>query len=559
MKEIQKNYSVHMILSIETILICLWGGIYDFTFAIYGTVFFVSLCGMSWSKKILIPRNITTYCLGILFLGTLISLFQAQDKGVAFIGVLRIVMLAGFWILWSNISYIYRDKLIEWIPDISATLTGITVFLYFFPVARKYLFRADRMGGVFQYSNTYAMFLLIAVVILFYKSEGTCEKKRDYRRYAEFCILLCGIVFCGSRSVMVLAVITIASILIFEHKDRKLWIPILGITVVLCLFLQILLKLDVQRLVKITLDSSTLNGRFLYWQDALHVIGNHPLGLGYMGYYFLQPQFQTGNYVTKFVHNDILQCALDMGVVAAIALLVMIVANIWNTKNIKRNKILLLLMLLHCLFDFDLQYSAMFCLLLMCMDVEEDKHWEWKGISSKIVMILTAGVCIYFSVAFGMSQFNQNKAALALYPGNTFAREARMLEDENNEDAEIIIAKNGMIASAYECAAERHLDNGEYMEAYKDIQGMLRTAGYQIEHYNQAVYKLSMALDQAVRKDDMDGAQEILEEIQGIPEQIAGLEARTSDFAYKINDKPTFQLQDEIERYIESLSGISLK
>lgn len=51
----------------------------------------------------------------------------------------------------------------------------------------------------------------------------------------------------------------------------------------------------------------------LYWQDAMNLIVRHPMGVGYMNYYFIQPQIQTGYYFTKTVHNDLLQCVMDNG------------------------------------------------------------------------------------------------------------------------------------------------------------------------------------------------------------------------------------------------------
>lgn len=557
MKKTQSKYFVYVLPIIEAILICLWGGIYDFTFSFYGIIVFVGLWLLSRKRNLLIPMNITTYGLGILFLGYLISIFVARDKGVAFLGVIRIVMLIGFWLFWNNITPFAQKRMKNVIPDIAAVLTTGTFILYFFPPIREYLYQADRMGGVFQYSNTYALFLLISVVILFYR-EDEPSRKNLYWKYIDLCVLICGIIFCGSRSVLVLAVITLGGILIFEHKNRKIWSGILVVSVLFCLLLQLMMNLDIQRLLKLTLDSSTLNGRFLYWQDAVRVICENPLGLGYMGYYFLLPQFQTGNYVTKFVHNDILQCALDAGVIAAIALLVIVGANIWNKKNSRQNRIILIILLLHCLFDFDLQYSAMFCILLMCMEGEQEHYIEWKGISTNLVTVLTASTCVYFSIAFSLGYFGWNKLSLAMYPGNTFVRENRMMEEENGEDAEIIIKKNGMIASAYEYAAIQHLEHTEYLEAYGDIREMTQTAGYQMDYYNQAVYELSIALDQALKSNDDSGAQKILEEIQAIPERLDELEERTSALAYKINDKPSFVLEEQVEEYIQNLSGISL-
>lgn len=557
MKKTQDKYFVYAIPIIEAILICLWGGIYDFTFSFYGIIVFVGLWLLSRKRNLLIPMNIATYGLGILFLGYLTSIFVAKDKGIAFLGVIRIVMLIGFWLFWNNITPFAQKRMKNVIPDIAAVLTIGTFILYFFPPIREYLYQADRMGGVFQYSNTYALFLLISIVILFYR-EDEANRRSLYRKYIELCVLICGIIFCGSRSVLVLAVITLGGMLIFKHRDRKIWIGVLVVSSVLCLALQLVLQLDIQRLLRITLDSSTLNGRFLYWQDAGKIILKNPFGLGYMGYYFLQPQFQTGNYVTKFVHNEVLQCALDAGIIAAIALVVMIIANIWNKKNSRQNRIILTLLFLHCLFDFDLQYSAMFCILLMCMEGEQEHYREWKGISTNLVTVLTASACVYFSIAFGMGYFGWNELSLAMYPGNTFVRENRMMEEENGEDAEIIIKKNGMIVSAYEYAAIQHLEHTEYLEAYGDIREMIQNAGYQMDYYNQAVYELSIALDQALKSNDDSGAQKILEEIQAIPERLDELEERTSALAYKINDKPSFVLEEQVEEYINNLSGISL-
>lgn len=542
-----------IILAVEIIFVCLFGGIYDFSFALYGAVLFAGIWSMAKLKgKVAIPRNVTSYGLGIILLGHILSIFAANDRGTAVIGMLRALMLSGFWLWWSNAEDSLKQSVRDHIPDIAAALTGITVILYFHPAAKDFLFRAGRMGGVFQYSNTYALFLLVSVVMLFYKEE------RGYPDDIKAGILMAGIIFCGSRSVMVLTVITIVILLARKRSDRRKWFILLGMTVLAVIVVQMVIRLDVERLWKLTWNSSTLNGRFLYWKDALPVMIRNPLGLGYMGYYFLQPQFQTGNYTTRFVHNDILQLGLDAGMFPMTALVVMIAANIWNKNNTKQNKTILIILLLHSLFDFDLQFGVMFFLLLMCMEGEKRNHYEWKGKGAAGICAGLTLFCIYFSIALVPSHIGMEQAALRLYPSNTSARESLMQKQEGGRDAEILIEDNGMLADAYEYAARSHLENAEYMQAYEDIQGMLKTAGYQIYYYNQAVYDLSICLDRAVRSKDDTGAQRILEEIRGIPGMLVDLEARTSDLAYKIHDKPVFKLDEEIEEYIESLSGISL-
>ncbi len=560
------------ILLAEIVLLCLNGGIYDHTFALYGAVFSAGLLTVAKRhKEIRIPLNITSYGIGAIFLGYVISIFVANDRGMAFIGCIRMVMMAGFWLLWNNLKPIYREQIISRLPDTAALLTAMTVLLYSVPAAKEYLYRAGRMGGVFQYSNTYAVFLLVSLVILFYR------EKRDCREYAKAGVLVAGIVFCGSRSVLVLAVAVILYLLISDQENRKRWLWILGITLVFCACVQTLMGLDVERLGKMTLDSSTLNGRFLYWQDSLPVIAANPLGLGYMGYYYLQPQFQTGNYVTRFVHNDILQMGLDAGVIPMIALAVMIVGNVWrlnHSANLAKEaeghtvihdlryarcrQVVLVILAVRSLFDFDLQFGVMFLVMLMCMDGGKEKVYKWNGKCACAVCTGVLIVCIYFSIALGISRLGMNEASLAWYPLYTEAREVAMQEQEGGEYAEILIEANGMLAEAYEYAAKGHLESGEYLEALEDVQGMLKTAGYGIRYYNQAVYDLSICLDMAVRSEDYEGVKRILEEIRGVPGMLEDLREQTSGLAYRIHDKPVFELDEEIREYIENLSGVSL-
>ena len=166
---------------------------------------------------------------------------------------------------------------------------------------------------ILQYSNTYAILLLIVLISLFYRNEKDSMKK--WLPYVEAEIFIAGILWRGSRSVFVL--FGIALIILLTKKRKQLqwkWILVLCICMVAIACVLIFgLNYDISRLAKLTASSSTLNGRFLYWRDALGQLGHHPAGMGYMGYYFMQPQFQNGNYTIKYVHNDILQFGLDGG------------------------------------------------------------------------------------------------------------------------------------------------------------------------------------------------------------------------------------------------------
>lgn len=536
---------------IVTGLLCLWGGIYDFAVMLYGLLFSVILfVWITRAKVLFVPTGVTSIGLAVIYCSSVISSIMANDKGIAIIGSFRVLVLILFWLVWNNLQALEKDKIWNSIPDSAILLTLIAINLHYIPGGDEYFFRAGRLGGVFQYSNTYAVFLLIAFIILCFREE------RDWKTHMRMGILTGGILFCGSRSVFVLSVCAVIFLTFKKRIGKRTILLLIVFGAVFSLIALFFTGLDIGRLLKLTLNSSTLNGRFLYWEDAVRVIIKNPLGLGYMGYYFLQPQFQTGNYVTKFVHNDILQTALDVGVIAAIALCIMIFVNI--RKSEERNRLVLTVLFLHCLFDFDLQFCIMFCLMLMCMDDTKRMDCQCPVSFLKTICCIAGAAYVYFAAAFGLFYYGKYKTALALYPANTFAREALMLGGEAEEAADVIIEKNGMLADAYEIAARRHIEKLEYLEGQKDIQRMVTCAGYDIYYYNQAVYYLSMALDQAVRSGDDSLAEGLIKQIQDIPAELEKLKRRTSKLAYRINDKPVFELEDEIENYINRLSEISL-
>lgn len=544
----------YIIFLIYTALICLWGGIYDFCAAAYGTAFCIGLILLAKNRgKLIIPKNLISLGLAVVLLGFCISSINAQDKGTAVLGIIRIMAFIAFWILWCNFTGQTRERIWNVLPEMVSLITVIAMLLYFIPAARDYLFRAGRLGGVFQYSNTYAVLLLVTLVVLAYR------KRKGISDFVISAILIASIMFCGSRSVFVLSIVVFVVLFVKSQINRKKLLAVLGISLIVVLAAQYFLQLDMQRLLQLTLNSSTLNGRFLYWQDAVSVLLRNPLGLGYMGYFFLQPQFQTGNYVTKYVHNDFLQFGLDAGIVAMAALLMLVIVNIFSENNRGRNRFVMTILALHAMFDFDLQYGFMFCLLLMCMDTTAEKAFEPKKLPSQCLGGVLAAGFTFFAAALGLSYAGRQEASLTLYPYNTFALEELMMEKEDANAAEKINERNGMLASAHEYAARAELKEYQYEEAYQQLCDMLKCAGYESYYYNQAVYYLSMCLEQAVRSEDMENTQMILEKIQGMPEEIEQKEAGASTLAWKINDKPEIELQEEIKDYIQSMSEITLK
>ena len=132
------------------------------------------------------------------------------------------------------------------------------------------------------------------------------------------------------------------------------------------------------RFLTISTQSSSLNGRLLYYFDALPVVLKNPFGLGYYGYYFSQGSFQTGVYSVVSIHNDILQFLLDIGWVPTILFVVAIVISVFSKRISYTQRLLLIVLIGHSLFDFDLQFVSMMFIIILCMDFEIGRITEFK-------------------------------------------------------------------------------------------------------------------------------------------------------------------------------------
>lgn len=545
MRELKGLCERHCMELLLLVMVCLWGGYYEFVSAVYSLLF---LCGLVLicrkEGKIRIPMHVTTWCLAVIFVCYAVAVVRAADKGIALLGLIKIMSVVLFWIFWNNLSEWRKTEMFLAVPRVGAAVTAVALVGYFHPYLQHYLYRANRLGGIFQYSNTYAMFLLVGLLLLVYKQDWTKEKG------SELVILFLGIIFTGSRSVFVLMFLSVTVVLVIR-KWKKVLIIWGCLSVIALAVAQSFLRLDIGRLLEITLSAETFNMRLLYYKDGIDMVLKNPLGLGYMGYYFLQPQFQTGYYTTKFVHNDLLQCALDAGVIAAMALVVMVSANIFTKRNTEIKRILLILLFLHGMFDFDQQFSVMYCLLLMCMEESDgDVKWVEAGrIWMRGAVLVLGCVSLYFAVALGAAYGRNYTLALRLYPSNTLAA-IPQVKAGDREEAERVISQNGMTVSAYDIASQAALEARDYQCVLKNVREMLRCSGYYLYYYNHAVYYLRDAWEIAKYAGDEECAEEILDEMLAVPQRLEELKEKTSAVAYRTAYPPEFELDADVRVYL---------
>ena len=227
------------------------------------------------------------------------------------------------------------------------------------------------------------------------------------------------------------------------------FVAVLGISLALA-FLNVS---PFSRILKINFGASTFIGRFLYFKDAAPMILRHPFGIGYLGYFYTQTTFQTGVYSVKYIHNDILQFALDIGWIPAAVFAGAVIKSIFSKGVSFENRVILSVMFLHCLFDFDLQFIAVFMLMLVFMKRDSGKTVKIKKAAVLSCATVLAALSLYFSVALALFTFGKTEASNSMYPYNT-DNLIKMLKvyggtNEAQDIADSIIENNEYVYYAY--------------------------------------------------------------------------------------------------------------
>ena len=507
--------------------------------------------------KIIIYKNSSLYCGGIIGLCALLSLLWGESKGDSFYGFLRITVMLLFLVVLMQYPKKEREEVRSFVPLIGAIMTVVSAVMYLFPGLSEYVFVNNRLAGFFQYPNTFALFLLLGLY-LFMKEEEVSFKQP--KSWILPLILMVGLLWSGSRITFVMMVGMILVLMIRYPKTRKTYLPILGIMVI---FAALYLTLSgnvssIGRFLTIGTKNSTLIGRLLYDKDALRMILKRPYGYGYLGYYLVQQTMQTGVYTVRFCHNDWLQTALDYGVLALIAFAAGFVFALKKGDATSRGG--LLLIGLHMLLEFDLQFSYLVFVLLFFLDVGEGKTFVLerkkpvKGeTKNNITLVAVSGISVCFMAVFlwmGTADLLSVRGAFELshnlYPWaadtemHAMAKETDL--EKQNTYANHLISKLSYCGVAYDVRSMYEESKGEYLSAVEDKRQAVLYQKYNIEKYMEYQVLLEKAMD-FYRGSDEESYEICKAYEEEIHDMLLRLEEDTDPLAFYINDKPVFRIE----------------
>lgn len=488
--------------------------------------------------------------LAIIPLSFVLNIPVAVDKGLSIFGFLKFLSIPLFYLALFNENEEIRLEIIHDIPFIGALMTVFSFLLSKITALSDFFVVNNRLSGFFQYPNTFALYLLTGIVII------VVNEKLDNLKIVALVILYAGIFLSGSRTVFIMMVlVTIAAVFINKNKAIKIVLSSAVITMIAAAVIYVLFTSDyssVGRFITSSFDSSTLVGRFLYYKDAIPVILRHPCGLGYLGYYYSQGEFQTGVYSIMHIHNDFLQILLDIGWIPFAGVIFLIFRSFKNGDIVSR--VVTATILVHSLLDFNLQYIAVDIILVAVNCRQTKKTLILCPKAAVITSVITAFTCLYFGVVAVSYYLGYPKITDKMYAYYTPALTDLMIETENpilmKEYADRILSINQSAVLAYDAEARYAFSCGDFEKVSDNKKAAIRLTRYSINEYEEYISMMNIGYQLYMAYGYEESAEYCSQCITDVPEMIRILSSTTSTLAWKITDKPELELSEESQNII---------
>lgn len=551
MKDMKKSIFPDAVLLTALVLV---GGFHEYiSCALSAAMCVYLLLRMGREKKLYIGKDIWTSAMVAICLAYGLTCLWAVDRGMAFVGFLKFLPLLLYLICLRQEER--TDRVLRLLPWCGAVMAVISAIGMQFSVGEKLFSVAGRLAGFFQYPNTFAVFLLVCQLLVLKK-----ENKKLWD-YAVMLVLVAGLLYTGSRTAFVVAVLANVGMLLSMSSKRARLILLSAIAGV-CL-LGGLLALDegsvLHRYLNISLTESTFVGRLLYWADALELLLKYPFGMGYMGYYYVQNSIQTGVYSVVYAHNDFLQLVLDVGLLPAGLFIGALIAWFFRKGIPTADKIIVGAICLHSFFDFDLQFMGIFLLLLLLVTRSEEKPVLSLGASLPLKAGLTAVLLVglYMGAALMLSHFGANALSDALYPWNT-QNKLTMLEQEEDLDranalADEILAQNTHFYAPYTIKMRYSYSQGDFSAVIQNARAVFARNPFGHQEYEAYCQMLINGVALYQKAGDTKSAQVCMGELVTAQELLRANRDRLSPLGKLIDDQPVTELSEELREYISAI------
>lgn len=416
------------------------------------------------------------------------------------------------------------------------------------PWVKDYFTVAGRLAGFLQYPNTFGLLLLVGQLLL------VTKEKWNKWDFATLGILILGIFLTGSRTVFVLFLVGNLGALFFL-KNKKIRWALLGILPVGIALAVAICALTgnmevIARYLSLSVFESTFVGRLLYAYDALPVALSHPLGLGYLGYAYLQPSFQTGLYTVRYLHNDFLQILLDVGWLPFLFFLFGVGKTLFSKQVGGNYKWIFLMMTAHALLDFDFQYVGVFALYLLFTPPLKKPVKLRRPLWGRVLAGALVPVCLYFGTALMMG----GKTAYGLLPFSTQIGVASVEETatvaEKQQMGRLLVQHNPHYYLGYRVLGDAAFSQGDFGKMMEYQSTALALNPLDMKQYTDTAYRLAYGVQAYRAAGDKNSADFCLAQLKALPVSLANAREKISGLGGAIADQPRFE---ETESYLLQL------
>ena len=380
------------------------GGYYVFYSAVVGIVLAVLLLiNIFKFKEIKYSASFTFFVLMFMSVMYFVTKFWAVDKSMAIHGFVKFFSAFLFVVTLIQIDKDEQKTLLCSVPLTAVVMTVFTYLMGFTAFGKNRFY--DNIGdlhGTFEYANAFAIYLLVGIIVALFS-----DIKLPFK-IITFIVCVFGIYKSNSRAVWLVSVFMVVVIIIyfiFKHVDNtknKVSVVFLGILFAVLVFILLYRFGIVEKVWNYVSTDSSFNEGLLYYTDAFHYILKHPFGKGAYAFYFAQPAFQSAYYYAIDVHCDFLQYAIEIGVIPAVLFVVVVVKQLCSKQNSVLQKFVILTIVLHSLVDYDLQFTSILFVMLLCFYYQNIKTIE---VTSKLIPSVIALAFALFYGVIGLSAF----------------------------------------------------------------------------------------------------------------------------------------------------------
>lgn len=457
-----------------------------------------------------------------------------------------------------QISREERQQLLYSVPITAVIMTVFTELMGFTEFGKHRFY--DNIGdlhGAFEYANAFAIYLLIAFII------ALCSNIKIPFKLVTIVVCAYGIYKSNSRAVwMISAVMLVLIVLCYVFKNvskstRKLIVILIFLFGVLSFIILYRFGI-VEKVFNYINTDGSFNERYLYYTDTLRYILKHPFGKGAYAFYFAQSKFQSAYYYAIDVHCDLLQYAIEIGVIPAVLFAVVVVKQLFSKQTSLLQKLVMTAIMLHSLFDYDLQFISILFVLLLCFDYPNIQE---KEVDSKLIPTVIASVFAVLYVVIGLSAFCNyigDHQKSVYYYKNTPSLIILMQSTNDKQSAYVIaqeiLKRNDSVYEPNNVMANIYSADNKYGKAIKQMELVIEKDPRTMQHYRDYIDLLVKANKYYEERGETEKSQNCKNKIASVDDMIMELKENTATRGILYGRKQNFEIGKKYKKIIKQQS-----